>query len=157
MFLILERVTELETNIKSLQTELQEQEDKANDVISKWQDNCAAAELKSSTIEEELEDIKKSKHSDVSIGDTSVPVDQTLVDTLAKKENELRKAHEDAESNKHSMQELKGMLCRIITPHVRHSLVFFDLMSCYFSNSNSSSNSCIFCQHRPDTRTVTPN
>ena len=144
-------------SIKSLQTELQEQEDKANDVISKWQDNCAAAELKSSTIEEELEDIKKSKHSDVSIGDTSVPVDQTLVDTLTKKENELRKAHEDAESNKHSMQELKGMLCRIITPHVRHSLVFFDLMSCYFSNSNSSSNSCIFCQHRPDTRTVTPN
>jgi chromosome segregation ATPase len=135
LFPILERVTELETNIKSLQTELREQEDEANDVISQWQDNCAAAELKYSTIEEELEELKKSKHSDVSIGDTSVPVDQTLVDTLAKMEDELRKAHEDAESNKDSMQELKGMLCRIINPHVCHSLVFFDLMSYYFSNS----------------------
>jgi DNA repair exonuclease SbcCD ATPase subunit len=139
LFPILERVTELETNIKSLQTELREQEDEANDVISQWQNNCAAAELKFSTIEEELDEIKISKISDVAIGDTSVPVDQTLVDALAKKEDELRKAHEDAESNKHSIQELKGMLCRIITPHVRHSLVFYYLMSYYFSNSNFSS------------------
>ena len=51
----LERVAELESEVKSLGTQLEEQESEAKEVISQWQDTCAAAEEKCAELQRKLD------------------------------------------------------------------------------------------------------
>lgn len=48
------RVAELETSIKSLETQLQEQEEEANNIITQWQDAYSASDERCSQLEEGL-------------------------------------------------------------------------------------------------------
>lgn len=48
-------MAELESTIETLQTELSDQEQTANDVIAQWQETCSTAENRCSELEKELE------------------------------------------------------------------------------------------------------
>lgn len=117
---ISERRAELEMTVESLQTELREHEDEANAIIRQWKDKCEAAELKYTSIEQELNDLKMLSGD---IGKDQAHY-STVVETLAQKEEELRQTHEEAESSKASLQKLKGML---YDPYYRHCFILFDL------------------------------
>jgi chromosome segregation ATPase len=56
LWFITERVAELEATVKSLETQLQEQEEEANNVISQWQESCTASDDKCSELEQKLEE-----------------------------------------------------------------------------------------------------
>ena len=57
-----ERVAELESTVKALESQLEEQEQEANVVIEKWQESCAAAEERCSNLEQELDALKAKDH-----------------------------------------------------------------------------------------------
>lgn len=85
-----------------MEIELRDSEAEANEVISQWQGSCAAAESKCASLEEELRHLNAAKDTDVDEGAC------IEVDTLAQKEEELRRSNEEAESMKSLMQKLKG-------------------------------------------------
>jgi chromosome segregation ATPase len=63
LLLATERVAELETQVTSLEAQLQEQENEANAVISQWQESCSASDEKCSELGKELETITEEKES----------------------------------------------------------------------------------------------
>jgi pyruvate/oxaloacetate carboxyltransferase len=103
----------LEIKIESLETELRESEVEANEVISQWQNNCAAAESKYASIEEELNNLKAATQTH-KIPSGAKDADQmnyrTMVEKLSQKEEELRRVKEEASPDSDTLQELKGTL-----------------------------------------------
>jgi chromosome segregation ATPase len=63
LLLATERVAELETQVTSLEGQLQEQENDANVVISQWQESYSASDEKCSELGKELETITEEKES----------------------------------------------------------------------------------------------
>ena len=110
MCFVIERAAALEIKIQSLETELEESELEANEVIGQWQGNCATAESRCAALEEELKQLEKRiENHDISTGDTINEENyNNIMGALAKKEEELRRLNEDAESSKDSTQKLKG-------------------------------------------------
>ena len=54
-----DRVAELESKVKDLENQLEEQEREANNVIDQWQENCAVSDSKCSELEDELDAARK--------------------------------------------------------------------------------------------------
>jgi chromosome segregation ATPase len=58
-----ERVAELEATVQSLEQQMQDQEEEANNVISQWQESCTASDDTCSELKRELEEVRKDKES----------------------------------------------------------------------------------------------
>jgi DNA repair exonuclease SbcCD ATPase subunit len=85
-FLETERVTELETLVKSLESQLEEQERDASEAITQWQNNATEADEKAREIEEKLSQEVSSLQS------TTMEIDEersTLKQRVAELQNSL--------------------------------------------------------------------
>jgi chromosome segregation ATPase len=58
-----ERVAELETVVKEVEKQLEDQEQEANNAITGWQESCAASDSKCAKLEKELETVLQEKYS----------------------------------------------------------------------------------------------
>lgn len=61
--ILAERVAELEATVQSLEQQMQDQEEEANNVISQWQESCTASDDMCSELKKELEEVRKDKES----------------------------------------------------------------------------------------------
>jgi len=107
VILITERTVELEATIHSLQHQLQEQEDDANNAINQWQEACAVAEEKCASLEEEIGRIRTTQEGAYEIGANKLAL-RDLQEALAVKEGELLIALQSVENSKSHIQELRG-------------------------------------------------
>lgn len=107
-----EKIADLESMVQSLQTQLQQEEEYAKDVVNQWQENCTAAEEECAAAKLELEEMKKSK--EVLEASFNQTVDQSQVkdleSQLTERNEELRTALASIESNEHDAHELQGAL-----------------------------------------------
>jgi hypothetical protein len=101
------RAAELEATVQSLNTQMREQEEEANHVISQWQDSCTAAEEKCRESEKELEALKQAH-----LVSPSNVVDEKefnhLKSKLDQKDEQLRQALQVVEDNKTLIQHYQG-------------------------------------------------
>lgn len=118
---MIERSAELETKIESLETELRESELEANEVISQWQDSCAAAESKYASLEEEFNRLKEErKTKDMSSGENSGEDNlneknhSNMMQMLGQKEEEIRQLTEETKHSNLLLQNLKGMYISLL-------------------------------------------
>lgn len=58
-----ERVADLETEVQALNTQLQEEEEEATNVVNQWQESCSALDEKCTDLEKELESLAEQKGS----------------------------------------------------------------------------------------------
>ena len=63
-----ERVTELESTVQGLQSQLEQQELDAKSVIDQWQEACSTSDARCSELEQELENLKKDSIENAKVG-----------------------------------------------------------------------------------------
>ena len=97
--------------IESLETKLRESHVKSNEMNNQWEDKYAAANRKCADFEEELDQLKASKQAsnlpsrEHDIGEANI---SKMMDTLAEKEEELRRLNEEVGASNDSLQKQKG-------------------------------------------------
>ena len=96
------RVSELEANVQSLETQLADQEREANDVISQWQESYSLADDKCKELSSELHAAKLDKESLLS-SEEKIKAMKAKLDEAIKNEADLR-------GNNESMQKEKNIL-----------------------------------------------
>ena len=118
--------SELQATVDSLQVQLQDQEESANNAIDQWQAACVEAEERCTTLETELESLKRS---------------QLLMEN-ADKESELETALQTIAEHEASTRDLKGtqhkwkvsVSVQIVTDYE------FSLPKCHLQNKLRCSN-----------------
>ena len=125
-FRFAERVAELESEVKSLETQLAEQESEATQAISQWQDSCAAAEEKATELERKLEAAEQQHASpaadstdatDLFTSDPPKPDDSELLEKLRSAEAELQDAKETLARDEDVVRQWEGQyISRIVLP-----------------------------------------
>ncbi|KAG7345034.1 putative Crp/Fnr family transcriptional regulator [Nitzschia inconspicua] len=101
--------SELEATVKSLQLQLQEQEEAANDAIDQWQDACVSAGERCTALEEELQSLKQIQQV-VATDISKEEVVQGALQSSLEKQRELEEALKTIEENEASLLALKDQI-----------------------------------------------
>lgn len=137
LFVSTERALELETNLKSLQTQLKEQENNTSEIVSRWQESCAAAEEKCALLQVELGKAIEVKDA-LQASAKKVPEQpspETFVLMLQEKDDEIQRNLQEIERIQMSEATLRGE-CSVLS-----------ILSLVLSNAilpTSSTVSCLF-------------
>jgi chromosome segregation ATPase len=113
-----EQVAELETTIKSLEGQLEEQSSDADNAISQWQESYTALEVRSSELEKQLETLTNEKEellnaerSSSALADEELRSEKgRLEQELRERDKELAAAREDLNHDADVVHEWEGEL-----------------------------------------------
>jgi chromosome segregation ATPase len=109
------RVAELEATVQSLETQMHDQEEEANNVISQWQESCTASDGSCAELEKELAALRKDKESlDIATkADLTPASNEELFAKLGALEAELKEAQETLSRDEDVVSQWEGRSCRI--------------------------------------------
>lgn len=104
----------LEATIQSLRTQLQEQDEAANDAIDQWQEACVSAEERCTILEQEFVSLRESSASSSKNVSETADSQNGLHESLSVKQRELEEALEMNESKQSEIDRLEGTLKTIL-------------------------------------------
>lgn len=114
----------METNLKSLETQVNEEKDRTSEIVTNWQETCAAAEEKCKILQQELErviEVKDALEASVK-GIADQPSPETFLLMLQEKEEALQSKLQEIERIQTSEAVLRGGC--FVLPFVTRSFKF---------------------------------